>query len=435
MKTKTILLLAIFLGLIGIKSQQIFDEVFTGTSLPTGWSISSTATNATEKWAFYSDYDDLEVYESTTVAQNEWVYMPKVSLQTYGEAYLNFGLWMYNKSSWATNRSCRASVHASINNGATWTEIWSTDQITASDFLGEALYSRFWNINLASYCGAGKPDVKIAYQYTSNKLKNNTLTSFAAIIRVNIAGQPLVSFIKLNKNTITWHPVNDFNGTYEIYYGPIGTTTEKGGGTLVTGLTGTSFTIPTSFCQYVAFIRAKNVLPGEWLKLSYLNSITSIIATPDTTSALLSWNGDADTYDLEYGVGNFVQGSGTRINNISSNTNYNLTNLQPSTSYKVYIKATCNTANWASKTFQTLVLGTDSAEKLQLSIYPNPTKNSLNFSLPLKNIEITDISGKAIKSIKNSTTIIDISELPPGVYMLSGTNNSDAKVTSKIIKE
>ena len=433
MKTNLILFVTILLGINTVKSQQIFNEIFSGTSLPTGWSISSTATIPAEKWTFYDTYDDIEVYESTTVSQNEWLYLPKVNLKSYSEAYFNLGLWFYNKDSWFTNKSCKATVHASTNDGISWTEIWNTDQITATDFLGEALFSRFWNIKLSAFCGPGKPDVKLAIQYTSNKLKSTTITSFAALLRANIAVQPLITFNKLSKESMTWYNAADFTGTYDIYYGPLGTTTGKDGGTLVTGLTGNTFTFPENFCQYTAFIRANKGGLGEWVKMDFLNSVSNILAAPDATSSALSWTGYSPTYDLEYGLGNFSVGTGTRINNINA-ISYNLTNLQPNTNYKVYIKASCNTANWGSKTFKTTALGTASAEKELFTFYPNPTKNSVHFSSPLNNIKILDISGEAVKSFMKSTTKIDITELPAGVYIISGIKNSGEKVKLKIIK-
>ena len=64
----------------------------------------------------------------------------------------------------------------------------------------------------------------------------------------------------------------DFTGTYDIYYGPLGTTTGKDGGTLVTGLTGNTFTFPENFCQYTAFIRANKGGLGEWVKMDFLNN-------------------------------------------------------------------------------------------------------------------------------------------------------------------
>jgi len=433
MKTKLNLIAAILLFFSLFNAQTLMNETFTGTSLPTGWSISSTATIPDEKWTFYNDYDDVEVYESKTIPQNEWLYLPALNLQTYSSMFFNFSLWMYNKTSFRTNKSCRTAVVISTNNGATWTELWSTDFLNANEFLGEALYNRFWSINLSSYCGAGKPAVKMAFKYTSNATYTSTIPSFAALLRVNIASSPITSLSNLDKNVINWYPINNYSGNYDLYYGPLGTTTGKGGGILVSGLTGSSFTIPENYCQYTAFIRTNNGAPGEWVKLDFQNIVDNITAINTSNSSQLSWTGDSDLYDLEYGLGNFTVGNGTRISNISS-TNYTLNSLLPNMSYKVYIKAKCNTGYWRSFTFKTLLLATDETEAVPLNVFPNPTTDFINFSEEVENIQILDNSARVVKTEKYSTKKIDISTLSKGNYIISGYVKGE-KITKKIIKK
>ena len=94
MKTKFILIATLMLMFEILNAQTLLNETFTGTSLPTGWSISSTATIPVENWTFYNSYHDVEVYESKTVPQNEWLYLPALNLQTYNSMFFNFSLWM-----------------------------------------------------------------------------------------------------------------------------------------------------------------------------------------------------------------------------------------------------------------------------------------------------------------------------------------------------
>lgn len=415
------------------KSQTLMDETFTGTSLPTGWSISSTATNPDEQWTFYDLYDDVEVYESSTTPQEEWLYLPEQNLQSYSTMFFNFSLWMYNKKSFAVNKSCKAMVYISTD-GANWFEMWNSQNLNTEEFDGDFLYDRMWSINLTPYCGAGKPNVKIAIRYTSNATKTETKTSFAALIRANISGQPITSFSDLDKNLIQWYPVSGFTGTYDIYYGPLGTTTGRAGGTLVTGLPGTSFTIPENYCQYTAYIRSNNGTPGEWVKLDFLNTVDNMTATPTLTSAQIAWTGDADLYDLEYGVGNFTVGNGTRINNISG-TSHNLSTLLANTNYKVFVKASCNTASWRNITFVTTTLGTEETEKQTMKIYPNPSSDVIHFSEEINSFKIFDINGRIVKSVDHATEKIDISKLPIGNYTVSGKAKSGEKFSQKIIKK
>jgi len=59
------------------------------------------------------------------------------------------------------------------------------------------------------------------------------------------------------------------------------------------------------------------------------------------TSADINWNaGDAETqWELEYGLADFIQGNGTIVQ--TTNNPYNLTDLDPNTSYDVYLRANC----------------------------------------------------------------------------------------------
>ena len=432
MKTKLNLVASFLLFFSTYNAQTIMNETFTGASLPTGWSISSTATNPSEKWVFSADFDDVEVYESTTVNQNELLSLPALNLQPYSSMYFNFSLWMYNKTSFVKDKSCRTEVVISTNNGVTWNQVWDSYSLNLNEFGGQALFNKIWSVNLTSYCGSGKPPVKVAFRYTSNKGKSTPITSFSALIRVNISSNPITSLSNLDKQLMNWYPINNYAGTFEIYYGPLGTTTDKGGGKLVTGLTGSSFTFPENYCQYSAFIRTNTGVAGEWVKTDFSNAVDNIIANPSSNSSIIGWTGDSNSYDLEYGVGNFTVGSGTRISNIAG-TIYNLNSLLSNTTYKVYIKASCNTASWSNITFKTLVLETSETKAPQLLISPNPTRDFLNFSQEVNDLMISDLSGKMMIPIENHVKKINISKLSTGNYIISGTFKGE-KFTKKIIK-
>ncbi|MCT4628457.1 fibronectin type III domain-containing protein [Winogradskyella sp.] len=64
-----------------------------------------------------------------------------------------------------------------------------------------------------------------------------------------------------------------------------------------------------------------------------------------TSSATVSWadTNEESTYVLEYGISGFVLGSGTTVTETTTSTN--LSNLEPSTTYDVYVQAVCSTNN------------------------------------------------------------------------------------------
>ena len=437
MKTKlSLLLIFIFIG-SKIESQTLLNETFTGVSLPSGWSIATTATDPYEQWKFYDDYDDIEVNESSTKAQEEWLFLPEQSLQNYSEMYFNFSLWLYNKTSYIKNKSCKTMVMISTD-GVNWYEAWSTDILRTEEFNGDALFERLWSVNLTQYCGVGKPNVKIAFRYISNGTKTGTINSnpsFAALLRANISGLPMTSFSNLDKKIINWYPVEGYTGKYDLYYGAFGSTPNKSGGILVSGITGTSYSLPQDYCQYAAFIRAnKNDSVGEWQQLNFTNVVDNLVATSDSNSSVISWTGDNDLYDLEYGVGNFTLGSGTRVNNVAE-TIYNLNSLLPNTIYKIFIKASCNSASWKSLTFTTDNLSTNDISKANINIYPNPVKNILNFSEELSNIKITDGSGRILIQAIMPEKSLDISNLTKGNYIITAFTKDGRLITNKVIKD
>ncbi len=82
-------------------------------------------------------------------------------------------------------------------------------------------------------------------------------------------------------------------------------------------------------------------------------------------------------------------------------------------------------------------LAVKDVEKLDLTIYPNPTKDFIYIEskiIPLK-IEIYDISGKTyfVQELNKSSDNINITRLLSGVYFLKITNNNTVKIT-RIIK-
>ena len=77
----------------------------------------------------------------------------------------------------------------------------------------------------------------------------------------------------------------------------------------------------------------------------------------------------------------------------------------------------------------------------QFSVFPNPTKNTLNISntmdASIQGIELSDLNGRSIKNIKvaNVTeTQVAISDISQGVYMLKITTDKGSLV-KKIVKE
>ncbi|MBR0528107.1 MAG: fibronectin type III domain-containing protein [Prevotella sp.] len=67
------------------------------------------------------------------------------------------------------------------------------------------------------------------------------------------------------------------------------------------------------------------------------------LATVSTDEATITWNGTASSYNVEYGETGFTPGTGTT--DVASTESITLTNLDPSTSYTIYVNSDCNDNN------------------------------------------------------------------------------------------
>lgn len=77
-------------------------------------------------------------------------------------------------------------------------------------------------------------------------------------------------------------------------------------------------------------------------------------------------------------------------------------------------------------------------ENTTISVYPNPTKNQINFQFPnnqiAESIIILDITGKIMLTQSNSSNQVDVTQLANGMYIIKAS--SEGKIfTNKFIKE
>lgn len=79
-------------------------------------------------------------------------------------------------------------------------------------------------------------------------------------------------------------------------------------------------------------------------------------------------------------------------------------------------------------------LGIDKNITTAFSIFPNPTTDILNFSEPLNNIVVYDLTGRRIQSSTGNQDKIDVSILAKGNYLIDGQNDSGERMTMKFIK-
>jgi len=84
------------------------------------------------------------------------------------------------------------------------------------------------------------------------------------------------------------------------------------------------------------------------------------------------------------------------------------------------------------------ITGIAEIESAGIKIYPTPVKDVLflinNEQLIINNVEIVDLSGRTLRSLKSQEATIDVSHLPSGIYFVT-LETDNGVVTRKFIKQ
>ena len=133
--------------------------------------------------------------------------------------------------------------------------------------------------------------------------------------------------------------------------------------------------------------------------------------------------------------------TGTGFNNPSGNSSVNVVKLQSDGKILVggYFRNYNGTENFhISRLKGTSTLSTNDFSKNKITLYPNPTKDFLNFTLLETNAaityEINNLLGEKVSYGDLNTNSISVSDLANGVYIIKVKTN-EGVFTSKFIKE
>lgn len=160
------------------------------------------------------------------------------------------------------------------------------------------------------------------------------------------------------------------------------------------------------------------------------------------TSAILDWteNGTATTWNLEWGIAGFTQGTGTTI--VVEEKPYLLEGLSPDTSYDYYVQSDCGgtgSSTWAGPyTFQTDVLGTADYAIDGFIFHPNPIKEVLQLAAykEIQNVVIYNVMGQEVlkQDIGSTKAQVNVSNLSAGHYFMKVVSEVQMGIY-KVIKE
>jgi hypothetical protein len=160
----------------------------------------------------------------------------------------------------------------------------------------------------------------------------------------------------------------------------------------------------------------------------------------DSASIVMAYVNDVTiSNDTVYLLWNFITNNGDTI---MLNANYYFTQNGV---YTISISGNCNGQKTDSDFFFDLIeinhvstgIENQKLSLLEFDIYPNPTSDFLTIlsdQLTINKITIIDISGKALKIISTDSNVIDITELPSGIYFIK-IIAKDKTITKKFVKK
>lgn len=194
--------------------------------------------------------------------------------------------------------------------------------------------------------------------------------------------------------------------------------------------------------------------PGQWsptvsFHTQKCNPVTNI--TYETTShngyteVTLRWEGDAESYELQYGPEHFSVGMGTTVTGITA-TEYHIDSIPSDASYDIFIRSHCAagvTSNW-SQAVTIRPVGIDvTDDAIGFEVYPNPATDHITVSLTGAHGEVhllmTDLNGRMMRDISfvcdgDCGRQIELGAFPKGVYFIRVSTQSDASVRKVVIR-
>jgi hypothetical protein len=108
--------------------------------------------------------------------------------------------------------------------------------------------------------------------------------------------------------------------------------------------------------------------------------------------------------------------------------------------YEIFVKSKCTNGNdsvWHGPVFSTIIkaLGTEETSISKVSVYPNPTRDFVNINTSSKVSTVTVYSTDGKQLLEDSTSKINISKLPAGVYIMKIYFADGKSSTQKIVKQ
>lgn len=236
---------------------------------------------------------------------------------------------------------------------------------------------------------------------------------------------------------------------WEIEYGVSGFA--QGSGTLINVTSSPASLVGLSDCTtYDVYVRAVcGAETSNWVGPQTFNTAviapTNLMASNITeTTADISWteNGSATTWEIEYGIQGFVQGSGTIIPDNDGTLGETISGLTHTTQYDAYVRSLCTgqQSSWVGPVGFTTDTPAGVSESVfeGFSYYPNPVKNELSIKAnhKIQHLVVYSILGQKLVDLRpgHFSAVLETASLKPGIYFLK-VNIEGSTGTYRLLKD
>ncbi|SHI97628.1 Por secretion system C-terminal sorting domain-containing protein [Mesonia phycicola] len=445
-----------------------FLEDFNGTtSVPNCWEEAGSGTPTTGpsslgsgNWNFGDYLNDSSNTISAKInlwytGKEEWLISPEIDITSgsfnleYKVAETDYDDSVANEDGGMATTDDEVQVLITTDGGATWQNITTYNASNVAALAGQQE-----SFSLAAYTGT----IQIAFWASEGTVDDTADYDFfiedVAIVAAPTCDDPtniVVSNITETTAEINWTE-NGSATEWEILYGVTGFDPTTAG-TLVMdndGTLGETLSGLTEGQDYDVYVRSVcSSLNSGWVGpvmfTTLCPEVTSISVTNITgTTAEINWteNGSATEWEILYGVTGFdPTTAGTLVMDNDGTLGETLSGLTYEEDYDVYVRSICSSvdSDWTGpEMFTTGTLNVSSEILSDVKLYPNPTRNILNFTADIKveKISIYSILGNKVFTLnpKDLNVSMNLESLQSGVYLVK-VQKENAVKTFKIIKE
>lgn len=375
------------------------------------------------------DYGEVEDYTISMISNGtQQACVPPTSLSV-GNVTTNTANISWGAVNGANSYSLRYKINGAIN--------WTTLSVTGSSYTISGLSSSTnYEVQIASVC-------------TNNVISSYTTSSYfttaapACLTPTNITA----TNVTISTAYIAWTAAANAQ-SYTIYYKPVTSTTWQNITSVTNNTTLSNLTSNTNYEVQVKTVCSTNNSSNNSTSVTFTTPInctapTTLSTTNITaTSAQINWgavSSAANGYLFSWRVQNGVWSSDLA----TLNTNANLSNLTPSTTYEFRVKSQCSpnttSAYSTSQTFTTLALSCNVVTNITAASITTSTAiiswvaaaNAQSYTVYYK--PVTSTTWQSISSTSNNATLSNLTSntnYEVQVKTICGTNSSSNNSTS-----